>query len=228
MTIEYNGSRTFDINCYRQRTLVTSLNWEFNLSLKSTTLNSHKKKINLKLKLCYTDGTHIDVLFEKKFPNDFFWSQSNKSFKTIYTFHIYFPVKPMCTIFSDDCEILLWWVFYLVSLKINSRLEYRKNYRTINYYFSKSYKGRLYESAWRNFCLSPGDSNVGDIVMLVTLWWWLISDVGWQNHYVGDFFRYVGDFFNVSNRSPTSWIGHQHLKLVTNTFDLQHPSPTSM
>ena len=29
-------------------------------------------------------------------------------------------------------------------------------------------------------------------------------------------------------RSPTSWIGHQHLKLVTNTFGLQRPSPTSM
>ena len=23
-----------------------------------------------------------------------------------------------------------------------------------------------------------GDSDIGDIVMLVTLWWWLISDVG--------------------------------------------------
>ena len=55
---------------------------------------------------------------------------------------------------------------------------------------------------------------VGDIVMLVTLWWWLIWD--WQNHYVGDFFRYVGDFRYVLNRSLTSWIGHQHLKLVTN------------
>ena len=34
-----------------------------------------------------------------------------------------------------------------------------------------------------------------------------------QNHYADDFFRYVG---------------HQHLKLVINTFGLQHPSPTSM
>ena len=50
----------------------------------------------------------------------------------------------------------------------------------------------------------------------------------WQNHYVGDFFPYVGDFLNVLNWSPTSWIGHQNLKLVTNTFGLQHPSPTSM
>ena len=49
-----------------------------------------------------------------------------------------------------------------------------------------------------------------------------------QNHYVGDFFRYVYDFLNVLNRSPKSWIGHQHLKLVTNTFGRQHPSPTSM
>ena len=66
-----------------------------------------------------------------------------------------------------------------------------------------------------------GDSDVGDIVMLVTLWWWLISDAG-------VFFLYVGDFLNVLNRSPKSWMGHQHLKLVTNPFGLQHPSPTSM
>ena len=50
----------------------------------------------------------------------------------------------------------------------------------------------------------------------------------WWHRYVGDFFRYVGDFLYVLNRSPTSWIGHQHFKLVTNTFGLQHPSPTSM
>ena len=28
--------------------------------------------------------------------------------------------------------------------------------------------------------------------------------------------------------TPTSWSGHQDLKVVTNTFLLQHPSPTSM
>ena len=69
-----------------------------------------------------------------------------------------------------------------------------------------------------------GDSDVGDIVMLVTLWWWPI----WQNHYVSDFFRYVGDFSNILNRSSTSSIGHQYLKLVTITFGLQHPTSTSM
>ena len=49
----------------------------------------------------------------------------------------------------------------------------------------------------------------------------------WQNHYVGDFFRYVGDFLSVLNRSPTSRIGLEHLKLVTNMFGHQHPSPAS-
>ena len=53
-----------------------------------------------------------------------------------------------------------------------------------------------------------GDSDGGDIVMLVTdLRCW------WHNQYVGDFFRYVGDFLNVLNRSPThlvSNIRHQH------------------
>ena len=33
---------------------------------------------------------------------------------------------------------------------------------------------------------------------------------------------------NVLNQSPTSKIGYQHSKVVTNTFRLQHPSPTSM
>ena len=43
------------------------------------------------------------------------------------------------------------------------------------------------------------------------------------------FFRYEGDFLKVLNRSPTSQIGHQHRKLVTNTFGLQHIwSPTSV
>ena len=44
-----------------------------------------------------------------------------------------------------------------------------------------------------------GDSDVGDIVMMVTdfrCWW--------QNHYVDDFFRYVVDFLFVLNPSPTS------------------------
>ena len=63
---------------------------------------------------------------------------------------------------------------------------------------------------------------VGDFMMVTHFRCW------WQNHNIGGFFRYVGDFLNVLNRSPTSRIGHQHLKLVTNTFGLQHPSPTSM
>ena len=73
-----------------------------------------------------------------------------------------------------------------------------------------------------------GDSDVSDIVYVGDFM--MVTDFRcWrQNHYVGDFFRYVGDFVNVLNRSPTSWIDHQQLKLVTNTFGLQHPSPTSM
>ena len=43
----------------------------------------------------------------------------------------------------------------------------------------------------------------------------------WQNHYVGDFFVMLVMFSMYQ-------IGHQHLKLVTNTCCLPHPSPTSM
>ena len=69
------------------------------------------------------------------------------------------------------------------------------------------------------------NSDVGDIVMLVTLWWRLIWDVGRRIIMLATFFVM---FSNLFNRSPTSWIGHQHLKLVANTFDLQNPSPTSL
>ena len=33
-----------------------------------------------------------------------------------------------------------------------------------------------------------GDSDVGDTVMLVTLWWWLILDVGDRNIMLATFF----------------------------------------
>ena len=79
---------------------------------------------------------------------------------------------------------------------------------------------RQYNFPEFSFGTRMGDSDVGDIVMLMTLWWWRISDFG------GNFFRYVCDFHNVFNQSPASWIGNQHLKLVTNTFCLRYPSPT--
>ena len=58
--------------------------------------------------------------------------------------------------------------------------------------------------------LKMGESDVGDFMMVTDLRCWC------QNHYVGEFFRYVGYFLSVLNQSPTSWIGHPHLKLVTN------------
>ena len=60
------------------------------------------------------------------------------------------------------------------------------------------------------------DSDVGDFMMVTDFRCW------WQNHYVGDLFRYFGGFLTLLNRSPTSGIGHQQLKFVTNTFGLQH------
>ena len=52
--------------------------------------------------------------------------------------------------------------------------------------------------------ITDGDSDVGDVIMLVTLWWWLIWDVGGRIIMFATFFRYVGDFLNVLNRSPIS------------------------
>ena len=86
--------------------------------------------------------------------------------------------------------------------------------------WSKAYKNVNWELFYRT--LTTIDRRVTRVN-------WKLSARCWrENHYVGDCFRYVGDFLNVLNQSPRSWIGHRHLKLVTNTFGLQHPSPTSM
>ena len=69
---------------------------------------------------------------------------------------------------------------------------------------------------WFNFRI--GDSDVGDIVMLVTLWWWLIWDVGGR-------IIMLATFFVVFNRSLTCWIGHQHPESITNISNL---SPTHL
>ena len=45
--------------------------------------------------------------------------------------------------------------------------------------------------------IRKGDSDVGDIIMLVTLWRWPIWDIGGR-------IIMLATFFNVLNRSPTS------------------------
>ena len=67
-----------------------------------------------------------------------------------------------------------------------------------------------------------GDSDVGDIVMLVTLWWWLISDFGGRIIMSATSFEmlptmlaqhHIGDFLNILNRSPTHFVSnirHKH------------------
>ena len=55
-----------------------------------------------------------------------------------------------------------------------------------------------------------GDSDVGDIDMLVTLWWWLISDV-FSMYYIGH--QHPESVTNISNLSPTHLvinIRHRH------------------
>ena len=54
------------------------------------------------------------------------------------------------------------------------------------------------------------DRNVGDIVMLATLWWWLISNVGDRIITLANFFVMLVIFRKVLNRSPTSQTCHQH------------------
>ena len=58
------------------------------------------------------------------------------------------------------------------------------------------------------------DSDVGDIVILVTLWWRLISDVGgWiimLATFYGVFSQCIKSVTTILNRSSTSQICHQH------------------
>ena len=65
------------------------------------------------------------------------------------------------------------------------------------------------------------DSNVGDFMTVTNL------RCRWQNHCAA-VFSLCWWFFNILDRSPTSLIGHQHLKLFTNIFRLQHPLGISM
>ena len=54
----------------------------------------------------------------------------------------------------------------------------------------------------KNWIDGYGDSDVGNIVMLVTLWWWLISDVAGRIIMLVIF--------------PMFQIGHQHPESLTN------------
>ena len=121
-----------------------------------------------------------------------------------------FCVIKIANFFYKNVEFLLWkWRISISGFSQNGEFFAL----VIECLISLHWKKWTFWRNWKTFTL---------LVHFRWQWCW------WQNHYVGDFFRYVGDFSNVSNRSPTSWIGHQHLKLVTNTFGLQHPSPTSM
>ena len=71
--------------------------------------------------------------------------------------------------------------------------------------------------------LNNGDSDVGDIVMLVTLWLWLIWDVCARIIMLAAnlaLFSYVSYFRNVLNRSPTSQICHQHIRSPTSVTNI--------
>ena len=81
-----------------------------------------------------------------------------------------------------------------------------KNHKHYSYHGFHT-KIKILDAKWRwQWCW--WHRYVGDFMMVTDLRCW------WQNHYVGDFVRYFGDFLSVLHRSPTSWIGHQHLKLV--------------
>ena len=70
-----------------------------------------------------------------------------------------------------------------------------------------------------NWRFQKGDSDVGDIDMLLTLWWWLIWDVGGSIIMLATFIVMV-IFSNVLNRSPTSQTCHQHIWSSTSVTNI--------
>ena len=58
-----------------------------------------------------------------------------------------------------------------------------------------------------------GDSNISDIVMLMTLWWWLISDVGGR-------IIMLATFFVIFRICSMYLIGHQHILSPTSVNNI--------
>ena len=122
-------------------------------------------------------------------------------------------MKPLCLNFKTNWPEI--WTWNELDVPISDR-QMKVDGPTLRLLSDISGAGSRWQWCWWH-------RYVGDFMMVTDFRCW------WQNHYVGDFFRYVSNFLNVSNRSPTSWIDHQHHKLVTNTFGLQHrcnPSDT--
>ena len=71
-----------------------------------------------------------------------------------------------------------------------------------------------------------GDSDVGDIVMLVALWWWLILDFGDRIIRLATFFVMlvsslsIKSVTNILNRSSTSQTFHQHIWSPTSVTNI--------
>ena len=74
--------------------------------------------------------------------------------------------------------------------------------------------------------IPTGDSDVGDIVMLVTLWWWLIWDVGGgiimlEIFFVMlVFFRCIKSVTNISDLSPTHLVSNIRHQYPSNRFNV--------
>ena len=70
--------------------------------------------------------------------------------------------------------------------------------------------------------MTMGDSDIGDIVMLVTLWWWLIwESLCWRLFSLcWWFFLCIKSITNIPNRSPTSQNCHQHIWSPTSVTNI--------
>ena len=104
---------------------------------------------------------------------------------------------------------------------ILKRLFLRKPNPFFNWYLIKN---RSYLANCKFIDCKIGDSDFGDIVMLVTLW--IINyDGDWFHMLVAEslcwrLFCYVGDFLNVLNGSPTSQTCHQHIWSPTSVTNI--------
>ena len=80
------------------------------------------------------------------------------------------------------------------------------------------FRGRVFKIVAEFKHVSSSDSDVGDIVMLMTLWWWLIWDIGSRIVMLATFFIMLVIF-------SMYLIGHQHPEPITDILNL---SPTHL
>ena len=151
------------------------------------------------------------ILFQKFSKFDYFLILSH--FRPRFHLNVFFSPADLNSLILDliSCLKMFYWDIWMMLVRFRTRSLQIYIYRH-NRIEQTVWSSRLLSQKLSAYGLKLGDSDVGDIVMLMTLWWWVT---------IGDRFEMLVIFLMYE-------IGHQHLRLITNSFGLEHPSPTLM